>query len=121
MPVNVLDSKETSVNRENTKVTSIFDYKDMGEIAVTENGFRENNIDGKDFKMLEQKLTSEMNISEAKLSGKIDTVEARMAGKIDTLTSKIDSQNKLLYWIMGIISAGIIVPLITMLIKFIIK
>ena len=64
-------------------------------------------IDHKDLELVEQRLTNKIDVSEAKLSG-----------KIDTLTAKNDSQSKLLYWIMGIISAGIVVPLITMAIKY---
>ena len=90
------------------------------------------NVTFKDLKIVEGKLSSKIAVSNAKLSGKIDTSEAKLSGKIDaseaslsgkidTLTAKIDSQSKLLYWIMGIISAGIVVPLITMLIKYLIS
>ncbi|WP_414152770.1 hypothetical protein ACKN8S_05200 [Limosilactobacillus reuteri] len=59
----------------------------------------------------------ELQAAEQRLTAKIEISEVKLSGKIDTLTTKIDSQNKLLYWIMGIISAGIIVPLIAAVIK----
>ncbi len=62
----------------------------------------------KDLKITEEKLNSKIDVTVAELSGKIDTSEARLAGKINTLTTKIDTQSKLLWWIMGIISAGIV-------------
>lgn len=70
------------------------------------NGF----IDSKDLELAEQRITNKIEVSEAKMSG-----------KIDVLSSKLDSQNKLLYWIMGIISAGIIVPLIAAVVKMFIS
>lgn len=99
-----------------------------GETNMNDN----DNVTFKDLKIVEERLNSKIDISNAKLSGKIDTSEAKLSGKIDaseaslsgkidTLTAKIDSQSKLLYWIMGIISAGIVVPLITMLIKYLIS
>ena len=59
----------------------------------------------------------ELQAAEQRLAAKIEISEVKLSGKIDTSTTKIDSQSKLLYWIMGIISAGIIVPLIAAVIK----
>lgn len=109
-------------------VPPLLSMKNGGGTNMNDN----DNVTFKDLKIVEERLNSKIDISNAKLSGKIDTSEAKLSGKIDaseaslsgkidTLTAKIDSQSKLLYWIMGIISAGIVVPLITMLIKYLIS
>lgn len=63
----------------------------------------------------------DLKISEQRLESKIEINVEKLSGKIDVLGTKIDAQNKLLYWIMGIISAGIIVPFLAMFIKTILK
>lgn len=76
------------------------------------------NNKGDDMKMNKDNVTfKDLKLTEEKLNSKIEVSEAKIVGKIETLSTKIDSQNKLLYWIMGIISAGIIVPLIAAIMK----
>lgn len=68
--------------------------------------------------MKDDKVTfKDLQLVETKLNAKVEASEMKITGKIDVLTEKINNQNKLLWWIMSIISAGIIVPLIAMLIK----
>lgn len=71
---------------------------DMGEDKVT----------SKDLKLIEEKLNSKIQFSEVKILGKIDNLE-----------TKIDSQSKILWWLMSIVSAGIVVPLVASIIKMI--
>ena len=76
------------------------------------------NNKGDDMEMGKDNVTfKDLQLTEEKLNSKIEVSEAKITGKIDALSNKIDSQSKLLYWIMGIISAGIIVPLIAAVIK----
>lgn len=76
------------------------------------------NNKGDDMEMGKDNVTfKDLQLTEEKLNSKIEVSEAKITGKIDALSNKIDSQSKLLYWIMGIISAGIIVPLIAAIIK----
>nr|DAT11361.1 MAG TPA: hemolysin [Caudoviricetes sp.] len=70
------------------------------------NDTNDNFADHRDLQLLETKLNSKIEISASKTEN-----------AINGLSNKIDFQSKLLWWIMGIISAGIIVPLITMTIK----
>lgn len=86
------------------KLESIaFTPNDNGELPP----FPPINGEGDDMSMDNGKVTpKDLKITE--LSGKIDTSEARLAGEINTLTTKIDTQSKLLWWIIGIISAGIV-------------
>lgn len=109
-----LSPKRIQVDPRKRKVVSMIKYL---EGNTMDNNFNNSSIDRKDLELIEQRLANKIDVSETKLSGKIDVVESKLTGKGETLAAKIDSQNKLLYWIMGIISAGIIVPLITAVIK----
>lgn len=72
-----------------------------------------------DLKLIEERLNSKIDVIKAEMDGKINTAEANLVGKIDSLGNKIDAQNKILWWLMGIISAGIIVPMLALLIRYI--
>mgnify|MGYP004609908543 CR=1 FL=1 len=62
-------------------------------------------------------IEEKINTLETKLDGKFET----MNEKINTLNTKIDTNNKIVWWIMGLISAGIIVPAITLIVKIILS
>lgn len=118
MVVEKLSMEAIKIDPNEVYVGSIYSNKgDSIMKANSGNGF----IDYKDLELAEQRLTNKIDVSEAKLTGKIETVESKLSGKSDTLSAKIDSQSKLLYWLMGIVSAGIIVPLVTMIVKLFIK
>lgn len=117
MQLHILDSKPISVNHENTKVTSIYKYMDMEGIDMTGNTFSKE-IDNKDLKILEQKLTNKTDVSEAKLSGKIDTVEAKLSGRMNVLDTKLNSlddkiatQTKRMDWLIALVIGSILVPI----------
>lgn len=107
MVVEKLSMEAIKIDPNEVYVGSIYSNKgDSIMKANSGNGF----IDYKDLELAEQRITNKIEVSEAKMSG-----------KIDVLSSKFDSQSKLLYWLMGIVSAGIIVPLVTMIVKLFIK
>lgn len=112
-----LSSKKIQVDSREKKADPMMDYVE----GISMNNDYNNSFDRKDLELVEQRLTNKIDVSEAKLTGKIETVESKLSGKSDTLAAKIDSQSKLLYWLMGIVSAGIIVPLVTMIVKLFIK
>lgn len=102
MTIRTLQSEKLPVNNDEHKVVSIFEQRRGNMMGDNEH------IDRKDLALVEQRLANKIDVNEAKLSGKIDTIESKLSGNNDVLSAKIDSQNKLLYWIMGIISAGIV-------------
>lgn len=66
----------------------------------------------------------ELDNSVDKLADKIDRLEISLNGKFDvtnskfdTLSNRIDSLSKIVWWIMGIISTGIIIPLLAFVSK----
>jgi uncharacterized Rmd1/YagE family protein len=66
----------------------------------------------------------ELDHSVDKLADKIDRLEISLNGKFDvtnskfdTLSNRIDSLSKIVWWIMGIISTGIIIPLLAFVSK----
>lgn len=116
MQVNALVSKRISVDPANVEVTSIYASLGMGEVREMETDSNKN-IDSKDLKMLEQNLTSKIDVSEARLSGKIDTIEAKLTGRMDvvdtklsSLDSKIATQTKRMDWLIALVIGSILVP-----------
>ncbi|MCD2257383.1 hypothetical protein FHQ08_11870 [Lactobacillus sp. CC-MHH1034] len=55
------------------------------------------------------------------LDSKIDGLSDKTDLKLQNVQDKLSSQNKLLWWIMGIISAGIVVPLLAFIFHAIVK
>lgn len=116
MPVHVLNSKPISVNHKNTKVTSIFDYMDRGEIGMIGNTSSKE-VDSQDLEILQQKLTNRIDVSETKLSGKIDTAEVKLSGRMNVLDTKLSSlddkiatQTKRMDWLIALVIGSILVP-----------
>lgn len=116
MQVNTLVSKSISVDPTNIEVTSIYASLNMEEVREMETDSNKN-IDSKDLKMLEQNLTSKIDVSEARLSGKIDTIEAKLTGRMDvvdtklsSLDSKIATQTKRMDWLIALVIGSILVP-----------
>lgn len=81
--------------------------------------------DGGDPPMKDDYVThEELDHAVDKLADKIDKLEISLNAKFDvtnskfdTLNNRIDSLSKIVWWIMGIISAGIIVPLLAFVFK----
>lgn len=53
-----------------------------------------------------------------KLCSKIDSkLCSKIDSKFDLLNSKFDAQNKLIWWIIGLLTTGVVLPAITYVIK----
>lgn len=70
-------------------------------------------------------IDEKFNTLTSKIDGKFDVVDekfntlnATIDGKFDSLNAKIDSLSKLIWWIMGIIATGVIVTVISTIIKY---
>ncbi|AZP96144.1 hypothetical protein CYK59_03895 [Latilactobacillus curvatus] len=63
---------------------------------------------------------TELDNLELKLSSKIELASVESKKDTELLISKVENNTKLLWWIMGIISAGIVVPMGAAVIKYII-
>ncbi|EEI71653.1 hypothetical protein HMPREF0496_1072 [Lentilactobacillus hilgardii ATCC 27305] len=66
-------------------------------------------------------LSGKIDTIQANLIGKIDNGNSDLSGKINALATSIGSLSKITWWIMGVISASIVIPLIGFLIKVIFK
>ena len=67
-----------------------------------------------------KELQTELKLLETKIDGRFNTVDGRfdvIDEKFNTTNAKIDNINKLQWWIMGLIAAGIIVPAVTIVVK----
>lgn len=62
-------------------------------------------------------LTDSIKDTKTELNGSIND----LSGKINALVTKIDAQATTLNWIKNIITAGIVIPLITYVVMFIVK
>lgn len=66
----------------------------------------------------------EFNSSMHQIDKRFDQVDAKfdvVDEKFNTLNTKIDNLTKLTWWIMGLIGAGLIIPLLTLVIHTILK
>lgn len=73
---------------------------------------------------LEGKIDSQAKVIDEKfntLNAKIDGEFNALDEKLNSLSTKIDANNKITWWIMSLISAGIIIPAITLVVKIIIS
>jgi hypothetical protein len=77
---------------------------------------------------VEDNLRHEIKESKLELEGSIKDTKNELnvsikslSGKIDTLSNSVDHQSKLICWLMSILSAGIVIPLITYVVMFIVK
>ncbi|MFK4936074.1 hypothetical protein [Lactococcus garvieae] len=73
---------------------------------------------------LEGKIDSQAKVIDEKfntLNAKIDGKFNALDEKLNSLSTKIDANNKITWWIMSLISAGIIIPAITLVVKIIIS
>ena len=66
-------------------------------------------------------LSGKIDTIQSNVTGKIDKANSDLSGKISTLATSVGSLSKIAWWIMGIISAGIIVPFVILLVKTIFK
>ncbi|WP_278915449.1 hypothetical protein [Ligilactobacillus agilis] len=63
------------------------------------------------------KLSGDISKIDDKLDYKFNELDNKIGSKIDLVNSKLDTQNKLIWWIMSLLSAGIVLPAIAYFIK----
>ncbi|WP_035178569.1 hypothetical protein [Lentilactobacillus farraginis] len=66
-------------------------------------------------------LSGKIDTIQSNVTGKIDKANSDLSGKINALETSVGGLSKITWWIMGIISAGIIVPFVILLVKTIFK
>lgn len=77
-----------------------------------------NPSDGGDSNMSDKYVTKEeLKTLETKIDGQFETLNARIDGKFESLSYQIENSNKILWWLMGIVSTGLVVPLLAFIIK----
>jgi len=95
-------------------------YVTHGELKLTEEKIQRklDNLDNKvDLRFAE--LDNKIDLRFNSLDSKIDIKSAETNGKIDTLASKVDNLTKIVWWMMSILSAGIVIPLLGYVLKLI--
>lgn len=112
---------------ENPKITDINQNRHNKSLQATST--RRDNTGGGEPPMNDNKYVTheELKLTEAHIDSKFEQVNtkfeqvntkfAQMDGKIDRLSDKIDAQSKVLWWLMGLVGAGIIIPLLGLVYK----
>ncbi|MGZ7885282.1 hypothetical protein ACN6K0_08705 (plasmid) [Ligilactobacillus salivarius] len=72
----------------------------------------DNKLDYK-FNELDKKIDSKFN----ELDTKINSLDNKFESKFDLLNSKLDTQNKLIWWIISLLTTGVVLPAVTYVIK----
>lgn len=98
--------KSKKINEDTNKIRYL--YGDKGG-----DGLNNNYVTKEELKILETKINGEFSTLGAKIDGKFETNEANLKG----LGFKIESSNKILWWLMGIVSSGVIIPLLAFVFK----
>lgn len=63
------------------------------------------------------KLDNKITQVDNKLDYKFNELDNKIDSKFDFLNSKLDAQNKLIWWIIRLLTAGVVLPAITYVIK----
>ncbi|OQR15192.1 hypothetical protein [Ligilactobacillus salivarius] len=63
------------------------------------------------------KLDNKITQVDNKLDYKFNELDNKIDSKFDLLNSKLDTQNKLIWWIIRLLTAGVVLPAITYVIK----
>lgn len=59
----------------------------------------------------------ELKTLDTKIDGKLNTMSATINGRFDGLEKDNKHLSKLLWWLMGIVSAGVVLPLLALALK----
>lgn len=62
-------------------------------------------------------LDSKITQVDNKLDYKFNELDKKIDSKFDLLNSKLDAQNKLIWWIIRLLTAGIVLPAIAYFVK----
>ncbi|MCT2907388.1 hypothetical protein EFT87_01745 [Schleiferilactobacillus harbinensis] len=70
-----------------------------------------------ELKTLDTKIDGKLNTMSATIDGKLNTMSATINGRFDGLEKDNKHLSKLLWWLMGIVSAGVVLPLLALALK----
>ena len=70
-----------------------------------------------DISKIDDKLDYKFNELDNQVNSKFNELDNKIDSKFDLVNSKLDTQNKLIWWIMSLLSAGIVLPAIAYFIK----
>lgn len=59
----------------------------------------------------------ELKTLDTKIDGKLNTLGATINGRFDGLEKDLSHMSKLQWWLMGIVSAGVVLPLLALALK----
>jgi hypothetical protein len=59
----------------------------------------------------------ELKTLDTKIDGKLNTLGATINGRFDGLEKDLNHMSKLQWWLMGIVSAGVVLPLFALALK----
>lgn len=63
------------------------------------------------------KLDNKITQVDNKIDYKFDELDKKIDSKFDLLNSKLDAQNKLIWWIIRLLTAGVVLPAIAYFVK----
>lgn len=63
------------------------------------------------------KLDNKITQIDNKIDYKFDELDKKIDSKFDLLNSKLDAQNKLIWWIIRLLTAGVVLPAIAYFVK----
>ena len=76
---------------------------------------------GKEVTQLATKIEGQFETLNAKIDGEFQALNSKIDSKFDGLQKDIGHISTLQWWLMGVVSAGIVIPLITLALKAIFK
>ena len=113
--------KVTQINRNKDSYSrnNMWDNTGGGEPPMDNNKY----VTHEELKLTEAHIDNkfeQVNSRFEQVNSRFEQVNTRFAqtdGKIDRLSDKIDALSKILWWLMGLIGAGIIIPLFAFVFK----
>ena len=110
------------INQELLKNLNLTEFELVSEgekinfLPLTETGIKAN-INAtislkKNFLQVDNKLDYKFNKLDEKIDYKFDELDKKIDSKFDLLNSKLDTQNKLIWWIIRLLTAGVVLPTI---------
>ena len=73
------------------------------------------------FDVTDQKIENRSDLLDQKIDNRFATLDQKIDDRFDVLGAKIDALIRVTWWIMGLIGAGLIIPLLTLIIHQILK
>ena len=70
-----------------------------------------------DIAKVDDKLDYKFNQLDNKIDNKFNELDKKIDSKFDLLNSKLDAQNKLIWWIIRLLTAGVVLPAIAYFVK----